>query len=320
MFQAVKLLKPSLSQTEMKTKFANLKTTFMQEFRKYKESLKSGTEDYFEKIRYVAEHNEIRQAYDSIGTNNEDVADDDEAGLEDDSCKGSTTSNDIEDTMDCEGKVQELATLGNSVTPRNRVIKRKANSGDLNMYLKSVNSATSDMRAAVIQNQLSRNQKMKHLGFLKLRTAEIESEYILQMWNKKKRKAPTIASDCDNKEHAPLSKSSVSDGEKTSSSKTLKILIVIQAGVFSIVLATRKFGKTLTISKIVQFELVQKDILCGLEIVVIEVSVCSQNGTEMTTDGEIAETIKNWLTLAKLGLRREETKDAQENTDKLIKW
>ncbi|KAK4886407.1 hypothetical protein RN001_002678 [Aquatica leii] len=139
------------------------------------------------------------------------------------------------------------------------------------------------------------------------------------MWNKKKRKAPTILSDCDNKEHAPLPKSSVSDGEKTSSSKTLKILIVIQAGVFSIVLATRKFGKTLTISKIVQFELVQKDIFCGLEIVVIEVSVCSQNRTEMTTDGEIAETIKNWLTLVKLGLQREETKDAQENTDKLIK-
>ncbi|KAK4883321.1 hypothetical protein RN001_006640 [Aquatica leii] len=46
---------------------------------------------------------------------------------------------------------------------------------------------------------------------------------------------------------------------------------------------------------------------------------CSQNGTEITTDGEIAETIKNWLTLAKLGLQREETKDAQENTDKLIK-
>ncbi|KAK4885811.1 hypothetical protein RN001_002082 [Aquatica leii] len=44
------------------------------------------------------------------------------------------------------------------------------------------------------------------------RTAEIESEYILQMWNKKKRKAPTISSDCDNKEHAPLPKSSVSDG------------------------------------------------------------------------------------------------------------
>ncbi|KAK4885812.1 hypothetical protein RN001_002083 [Aquatica leii] len=65
--------------------------------------------------------------------------------------------------------------------------------------------------------------------------------------------------------------------------------------------------------------LVQKDIFCGLEIVVIEVSVCSQNGTEMTTDGEIAETIKNWLTLVKLGLQREETKDAQENTDKLIK-
>ncbi|KAK4880008.1 hypothetical protein RN001_008154 [Aquatica leii] len=44
------------------------------------------------------------------------------------------------------------------------------------------------------------------------RTAEIESEYILQMWNKKKRKAPTISSDCDNKEHAPLPKSSISDG------------------------------------------------------------------------------------------------------------
>ncbi|KAK4872833.1 hypothetical protein RN001_014862 [Aquatica leii] len=43
------------------------------------------------------------------------------------------------------------------------------------------------------------------------RTAEIESEYILQMWNKKKRKAPTISSGCDNKEHAPLLKSSISD-------------------------------------------------------------------------------------------------------------
>ncbi|KAK4877652.1 hypothetical protein RN001_010158 [Aquatica leii] len=30
--------------------------------------------------------------------------------------------------------------------------------------------------------------------------------------DKKKRKAPTISSDCDNKEHAPLPKSSVSDG------------------------------------------------------------------------------------------------------------
>ncbi|KAK4887426.1 hypothetical protein RN001_003697 [Aquatica leii] len=156
----------------MKTKFANLKTTFMQEFRKYKESFKSGigTEDiytptlwYFEEIKYVAEHNEIQQAYDLIGTI-EDVADDDEAGLEDDSCKGNTTSNDIEDTMVWEGTVEELATLGNSATPRNKLIKRIANSGYLNVYLKSANSAISDMRATVIQNAAAKKPKVKHLG------------------------------------------------------------------------------------------------------------------------------------------------------------
>ncbi|KAK4873036.1 hypothetical protein RN001_015065 [Aquatica leii] len=70
--------------------------------------------------------------------------------------------------------------------------------------------------------------------------------------------------------------------EKTSSSKTLKILIVIQAGVFSIVLATRKFGKTYNIENVVFLNayITQKSICEAsleeqqcLEIVVIEVKM-----------------------------------------------
>ncbi|KAK5648030.1 hypothetical protein RI129_002922 [Pyrocoelia pectoralis] len=192
-FQAVKLVKPSISQTEIKTKFANLKTTFMQEYRKYRESFKSvaGTEDvytptlwYFQQMMYVADHNQIRPAVDSIETNNEDGASDDEVGLEADTCSGSTNSNDIEvllssyhftfslicivfkDTMVWEGTVEELGTLENCATstPANRATKRKANSGDLNVYLKSANSAISDMRTTVLQNAAAKKPKNAAFG------------------------------------------------------------------------------------------------------------------------------------------------------------
>ncbi|KAK4882524.1 hypothetical protein RN001_005843 [Aquatica leii] len=172
-FQVVKLLKSTISQTDMKTKFANLKTTFMQEFRKYKESFKSGagTEDiytptlwYFQQMMYVAEHNEIRPAVDSIETNNEDAASDGEVGLEVDTCSSSTNSNDIEDTMVWEGTVEELETLGNCSTPTNRTTKRKANSGDLNACLNSADSAISDMRAAVLQNAAAKKPKNAAFG------------------------------------------------------------------------------------------------------------------------------------------------------------
>ncbi|KAB0803760.1 hypothetical protein PPYR_00730 [Photinus pyralis] len=70
-------VKPGVTINEIKSKFFSLKTTFLTEFRKEKQSHRSGaggdtvyvpTLWYYEKMRFVLEHHAARKSVDSYGS------------------------------------------------------------------------------------------------------------------------------------------------------------------------------------------------------------------------------------------------------------
>ncbi|KAB0803052.1 hypothetical protein PPYR_00022 [Photinus pyralis] len=114
-------MKPQVTIGEMKTKFLSLKTTSLVEYRKQQRSHCSGAgEDgytpslwYYDKIKFVLEHQTPRQSYDSYSP--DDVSSESQASIIDDDAQD-TIAEEIDQTQDKDNTFRETYEIDEDET------------------------------------------------------------------------------------------------------------------------------------------------------------------------------------------------------------